>query len=327
MTWREQNCSRRWSRAGAGWRSTGPRGHYGILFGDLESAEHVAVIVPGVGNDRNLRSDWIPSARNLYEAAATAAVILWKGYDNPRDLLAAAVGTVECDAELMSAGKALAQFVDSISLRPGQTLTLVTHSFGSIVTGAALADCGLRCTDVVVAGSPGMTVDGLRELHVTQSHFFSERAPGDVVAELGVFGSAPTAPSFGGTRMHTNAPGHVAALAHSSYFEPGSEALENIARVVTGRYADIVVHRSSFAEVAGAVVAWAIRLPTMPVRSATRRYRGPGFRLIINVCRAVDFGAAQTGNVIADALDESEVMLKRMQARIGDRGGDQRAEE
>ena len=38
--------------------------------------------------------------------------------------------------------------------------------------------------------------------------------------------------------MSTNAPDHPTVEAHSSYFEPGSEALENMADVVTGQYSD-----------------------------------------------------------------------------------------
>ena len=43
-----------------------------------------------------------------------------------------------------------------------------------------------------------MTVDELRDLHIERSHFFSEQAPGDAIAELGIFGAAPSSPSFGG---------------------------------------------------------------------------------------------------------------------------------
>ena len=99
---------------------------------------------------------------------------------------------------------------------------MVAHSFGSIVTGAALADCGLQVTDVVVAGSPGMTVDELRQLHLEQSHFFSEQAPGDAIAELGRLRGCPRAsPTFGGTRMSTNAPDHPPVAAHSQLLRTG----------------------------------------------------------------------------------------------------------
>ena len=39
--------------------------HYAVLFGDFDTARHVAVVVPGVGDGTNLCEDWIPGARNL----------------------------------------------------------------------------------------------------------------------------------------------------------------------------------------------------------------------------------------------------------------------
>ena len=119
--------------------------HYAVLFGDIETAEHVAVVVPGVGDGTNLRDDWIPGARNLYQADPSTAVVLWKGYDNPPDVLEAAAGSIECNDDLGTAAADLTAFVDWLSLDAVQTLTVVAHSFGSIVTGAALADCDLQC--------------------------------------------------------------------------------------------------------------------------------------------------------------------------------------
>ena len=58
------------------------------------------MVVPGVGDGTNLCDDWIPDARNLYEAVASTAVVLWKGYDNPADVLAAAAGSIECNEDL-----------------------------------------------------------------------------------------------------------------------------------------------------------------------------------------------------------------------------------
>jgi pimeloyl-ACP methyl ester carboxylesterase len=279
--------------------------HYAVGFGEFGESSHVAVVVPGVGDGTNMCSDWIPGARHLFEAAESTTVVLWKGYDNPMDLLAAAAGSIECSDVLVTAALDLTDFVASLPIGPDHSVTIVAHSFGSVVTGAALADCGLRCTDVVVAGSPGMTVDDLRQLHMEQAHFFSEQAPGDAVAELGIFGTTPSSPTFGGRRLRTNAPDHAEVRAHSHYFEPGSQALENIVDVVTGRYDDVVGHHSTTSEMAGALVAWCLRLPVVPVRAVGRRYHGPGFRVMTNATRLVEFGAAQTGNVVADALEES----------------------
>ena len=291
--------------------------HYALLFGDLEAAAHVAVVVPGVGDGTNLCRDWIPDAINLYEASDSTAVVLWKGYDNPVDVLAAAAGSIECGDDLAAAAYDLTEFVATLELDPGQSLTVIAHSFGSIVLGAALADAGLEVTDVVVAGSPGMTVEELRQLHLEQSHFFSEQAPGDAIAELGIFGASPTSPKFGGTRMSTNAPEHPTVAAHSHYFDPGSTALENMVDVVTGQYDDIVRHRAAFPEIAGGLVSWALRMPIVPLQLVGRHYRGPGFRILTNWCRFVDLGASETGNLVTGALDEGERALLWFAHRVG----------
>ena len=117
--------------------------------------------------------------------------------------------------------------------------------------------------------------------------------------------------------MSTNAPDHPTVAAHSSYFEPGSEALENMVDVVTGEYSEIVRHRSAFPEIAGGLVAWVLRMPAVPVRMAGRHYRGPGFRLLTNWCRLVDLGASETGNLVAEVLDESERALLWVAHRVG----------
>jgi pimeloyl-ACP methyl ester carboxylesterase len=279
------------------------RDHYGVQLGDLGSTHHVAVLVPGVGNDVQLRAQWLPSAHHLFEAAGSTTVILWTAYDEPADVLQATTRTVACSDEVIEAAVGLTAFVRSLPLGPAQTLTVVAHSFGTVVTGAALAHHGLECTAVVVVGSPGMTVDDLRQLHLDDAHLFTEEAPGDPVAALGLFGTEPTSPVFGGTRMRTNAPGHVEVRGHSEYFAPGSESLENMVDVVTGRYDEVVVHRSSLAESAGGMVSWALRLPTLPIGVVARVYRGPGFQVLVGTRHLADMTAAQAGNVVRDGLD------------------------
>ena len=54
-----------------------------MQLGTVEEADHIAVMVPGVGTDDNLRDQWLPSAANLYAAAESTTVILWKAYDEP----------------------------------------------------------------------------------------------------------------------------------------------------------------------------------------------------------------------------------------------------
>ena len=87
--------------------------------------------------------------------------------------------------------------------------------------------------------------------------------------------------------------------------------------MVTGEYSQIVRQRSAFPEIAGGLVSWLLRLPAVPVRMAGRHYRGPGFRLLVNCCRLVDLGASQTGNLVAEVLDEKDAALLWVAHRVG----------
>ena len=161
-----------------------------------------------------------------------------------------------------------------------------------------------------------MTVDALRELHLSESHFFSEEAPGDPVAGLGVFGSGPTSPTFGGTRMRTNAPGHRSVRAHSEYFAPGSEALENIVDVVTGRYGEVGVHPTTVAESAGGIVSWLLRLPARPVGAVATRYHGPGWRLVVDTRHLIDLAATQGGAITREGVEAGVHAADWVRARL-----------
>jgi hypothetical protein len=70
------------------------------VFGDLDRADHIAVIVPGVGWNlaKLLRSDEYANAANAVLAetrrvdpAASVAVAVWLGYDPPEEIDLAAV--------------------------------------------------------------------------------------------------------------------------------------------------------------------------------------------------------------------------------------------
>jgi hypothetical protein len=64
------------------------------------------------------------------------------------------------------------------------------------------------------------------------------------------------------------------------------------------------------------LVAWTIRLPTVPVRLAGRHYRGPGYRLLIDAVLLVDFNASQTGNLVRGTLEETENALSWLEHRL-----------
>ncbi len=281
--------------------------HFGFVFGDAATARHVAVVVPGVGRDINMVDDWLPWAQNLYEATDATAVVLWKGYDDPPDI-AVAVEDLAVEGRRASEGaQRLSAFVGLLHRgieRSGlpRSVTVVAHSFGSVVVGEAMADYAMDCTDVIVLGSPGIGVESLEELHVRAGHFFAEKAPRDVVAGLGVVGADPASMSFGGTRLSTNATGHPEVVEHSSYFTRGSEALENIGDVVMGRYGDLTTQSGNLSNAVGNLVATLVKAPMFPVRFAAGHYGGPGFRIVRIADRAVHIAAAEAGGLVRDAL-------------------------
>ena len=221
------------------------------VLGDLETSRHIAVVVPGIANDlstyeRGVRSN----ATALYETVdrSDAAVIAWLGYDAPDGLIAAAGSRPDTAAESlvqMLAGLA-------VSLNHDVHTTLIGHSYGSLVVGAAL-QAGGRADDAVLIGSPGVGADHASDLGSTSStRVWVGRTGSDPITfarafecvdlvpicypspDRLYFGLDPIDPSFGATPFETgDAP---IQDAHSAYFRLGSPALRNLAFIFTGRY-------------------------------------------------------------------------------------------
>jgi len=206
---------------------------YGVLWGD-PTAANVAVFVPGVGSDQNVPG-WTRDAKTLNQASG-AAVVMWKGYADPGGSGTADISRAAFTGRAKDGAGMLTAFCqDGLQLEPSQQLTVVAHSYGSVVAGVALADDGLQPARVVVAGSPGMTVDSIDGLHLKPGQFYSEHAPGDYVANnLAGFGTDPASSDFGGTRLATNGRGYPKVEGHSGYFTPGSRAVNGLAAAVTG---------------------------------------------------------------------------------------------
>ncbi len=217
------------------------------VYGDLETATKVAVVVPGIESTlaneaRSLRQ----SAKHLYDEARAmgdddVAVVAWLGYDTP-GLLGAPF-----EANAAVAARDLAAFVRNLDLGSSVTTTVVAHSYGSLVTGIALRDFGLTVDNVVVLGSPGMDANRASELHLGPTHLYALRAPFDIVGWSEHFGRDPSDPRFGSTRLATGTGDH-APSGHSSYFDTGTVSLHNVAAVVARRPDLLAVHYPSRAE-------------------------------------------------------------------------------
>ncbi len=290
------------------------RGHYGVLYGNAD-ANHLAVLVPGVDLDHNRPDDLrdlMTDAHTIQQAAGPdSAVIMWKGYDSPGERGDLDVVNAAFDGRADVGAASLAAFADGLGRADGQTLTVVGYSYGSVVTGAALANQGLRPSNVVVVGSPGVTVDSVKGLHLSPSQFFAEKAPGDYIATLtGGFGVDPSLTAFGGTRLATNAPDRPAVNGHTSYWAPQSQAVQGIADVINQHVGASDIQRPSVGDYVKAPVSAAAAIALDPggslVHWLDQNYRGPGsgvVQLEDHLVTGLDNASGSAAAFTVNALD------------------------
>ncbi|MFJ9547817.1 alpha/beta hydrolase [Streptomyces erythrochromogenes] len=238
------------------------RGQVAEVFGDLEHAAHVSVIVPGSDNDatsydarraphtgpagmaRALRTATGASAGGASAAGGAAAgasaaggaaadgsvaVIAWTGYTTP-----VGVGLDAADGRLAAAGATrLARFTAGLDAVGAPDPVLFCHSYGSVVCG--LAARHTDATDVVAFGSPGMRADTADALH-TRARVWAARGPSDWIADVpnvrfaGIgHGADPTSAAFGARRVPA-----ADVRGHAGYFTPGSQSLAAFAAIAKG---------------------------------------------------------------------------------------------
>ena len=215
-------------------------GRIAEVIGDLDTARHVVVLVPGVGNDlssyeRALRSDALNLAQRL--GGTDTAVVTWLGYDPPDTI----VGAISREPARQGAG-ALGDFMKQFG--PAHT-TVIAHSYGSLVAGIAAQEGVLAPDELVFIGSPGVGTDNAADLGLPSSTtVWSGLAPLDPIrlarpdcmdplppcsTDL-VFGADPHSPMFGARTFATGT--RPVWSAHSSYYRTGSLSLANLAHIV-----------------------------------------------------------------------------------------------
>jgi pimeloyl-ACP methyl ester carboxylesterase len=249
-----------WAGQGRQFLAFDPRGNGRVVevFGDLGAADRIAVLVPGVATradnfmtglgDVPERAPAV-QAQALYDAARAAApsqhlaVIAWLGYDAPQY-----VGRDAMREELARAGAiSLDRFAKDLAiLRPSSSITVIGHSYGSVVAGLAAADLPSQVKDFVVIGSPGMGVSRAADLH-TSANVWAGQSAQDWIDWMPAFqvwgaghGTMPVTPGFGdrvfGTRGVTD---------HDHYLAPGTQSLSNIVKIVLGRDSSVTGPGSS----------------------------------------------------------------------------------
>ncbi|MDT0459103.1 alpha/beta hydrolase [Streptomyces sp. DSM 41527] len=223
------------------------RGQVAEVYGDLATAEHTAVIVPGsdidlATFDRDHDPYGTPAgmARSLRTRLAAdapgtrTAVIAWAGYTTP-----VGIGPDAMTGRLADAGAPrLARFLSGLAAVGAPDPAVLCHSYGSVVCGlAASQPAHGNVADLVFFGSPGVRRDNVAQLH-TPARVWAARDASDWIGDvpnvelfgLG-HGADPTEPAFGARRVSA-----VRAVGHTGYLAPGTDSLRNFAAIVLGRY-------------------------------------------------------------------------------------------
>jgi len=224
-------------------------GRIAEVFGDLDKAERVSIVVPGVDTDlltfqKTYKSYSAPvgMAQSLYAAENTAksathttgtrtAVIAWADYTAPGGLGldSATAGRAEDGAVRLNA---------LVRALPGRSqVALFCHSYGSVVCGVAAHELPLRVTDIAVAGSPGMRAAKASHLH-TLARVWAMRDADDWIQDVPYMevgglghGEDPVSTAFGARVLSAKD-----AEGHTGYFAPGTDSLTNFADIGIGAY-------------------------------------------------------------------------------------------
>ncbi|MEU8529374.1 alpha/beta hydrolase [Streptomyces sp. NPDC048629] len=210
------------------------RGQVAVVEGDLERAEHVAVVVPGSDVDAARSESLLDKAEALYEATGErVAVVAWAGYTTP-----VGVGWDAATGGLAEAGAGrLVRFAEGLAATGAPEPAVFCHSYGSVVCGLAAHE--LKARDIVVHGSPGLRADNVAGLH-TSARVWAAKDPDDWISKvpnvrlLGLgHGADPTGPGFGARPVPA-----ADAQGHDGYFAPGTQSLRAFAAIAEGDVAD-----------------------------------------------------------------------------------------
>ncbi|MBT2453187.1 hypothetical protein J7F03_40505 [Streptomyces sp. ISL-43] len=204
------------------------------VFGDLESADRVAVLVPGsdttLDTYQRFRAGAVALQQRLQAGHPRSAVVAWLGYDTPGTVSPTVLTTGRADAAAAELGPFLAR-LERMTV-PDARLSLLCHSYGSVV--CARTDTGPKVTDLALFGSPGTGADVAADLP-TRARVWAGRGAGDWighvphvrVAGMG-FGTDPVDPAFGALPFAAGSGGH------SDYLKPDTESLNSLAGIVLG---------------------------------------------------------------------------------------------
>jgi hypothetical protein len=203
-----------------------------LATGDLDTADAIAVVVPGVFNTpADDLDDLADDATAISEAAVAAAPemavasIVWLGYRTPQ-----APAAVVTRHTAKVGGQTLAAALDGLSAMRGTDTartTVVAHSYGTVVTDhAAAAPGSLPADALVLNGSPGLD-HSAAELEVEE--VYEASALRDPISLVQYFGNATWDDDFGAVELPTDW-----STGHTEYYDTDRPTRAAIGEVVAG---------------------------------------------------------------------------------------------
>ncbi|NGN67441.1 hypothetical protein G5C51_26490 [Streptomyces sp. A7024] len=219
------------------------RGQIAEVFGDLDKAEHIAVLVPGSDTDlrgyNNAHKQGAALQKSMAKQDPDSAVVVWAGYTTPEG-----VGVDAATGRLADAGAPrLVSFMKGLSATtdPADPPALLCHSYGSVVCGKAAADLGPKDADDIVAfASPGMRAHTAADLHANAQVWAARNdsdwignVPNVSLAGLG-HGADPVSAGFGAKDFSAKG-----AEGHDGYFAKGTDSLANFTSIALNDYEEV----------------------------------------------------------------------------------------
>ncbi len=224
-----------------------------IALGNIDSAENVSYVVPGMGTTIGDSTVLQRGVRNLKEAQFRVtrdlddtAVVAWVNYDTPLDVLQNPDQVMQEEKAEAGARRLVADLDGFRAVRgPDATLNVVGHSYGTTTASIALAmQADLHVQSFVNLGSAGIpewipNAEALHAAHVYAGTGHEPIAPagrylsGRSDPSSGAFGAEPiqTGPSSSGEGVNVHDP-----LKHSpdndkyGYLDSGTSSLNETAK-------------------------------------------------------------------------------------------------
>ncbi|MEV0293327.1 alpha/beta hydrolase [Nocardia sp. NPDC050710] len=238
--------------------TTGTRTKAVFAVGDPDTADHIAVITPGLNTTvgawlgtliREVTGLRDEAHRALRHAGRTdtVATIAWLGYEPP--CLTGGLDDLVCggmdalfDIEARAGAPDLADFYSALarnSTRAVPHLVALGHSYGSLTTSLALQHNPVHpVDDAIFYGSPGLYAADATDLALPPGRAYLAEADRDWVADTGWFGGDPADGDFTALTTHAGigydgAPRRT-VTGHSEYARAGTVTAHNFAMLIAG---------------------------------------------------------------------------------------------